>query len=81
MQIAYSLILEIRYFALATLVEVCTAFIIRFLTCADSDAVGAVTCCDGDDGAEDEDEPKGLKPPKDIFFGGRSTDGGRSREQ
>ena len=67
----YSLILEIRYFALATLVEVCTAFIMRFLTWADSDADTAFGWEeeDGDeDEDEDEDEPKGLRPPKDIVW-------------
>jgi hypothetical protein len=59
--------LEIKYFALATLPEVWTAFIMRFLTCADSEAETAVGC-DGEDGEEDEEEePKGLRPPKDIF--------------
>ena len=63
--ITYSFIFEIRYFALATLPDVCTAFIMRFLTCADSDADTAFGC-DGDDGDEDDEEPNGLRPPKDI---------------
>jgi hypothetical protein len=72
----YSLIFDIKYFALATLPEVCTAFIMRFLTCADSDAVTAFGC-DGEDGDEDDEEPKGLRPPKDILgyrFGGLGED-------
>ncbi len=58
------MIFEIRYLALATFPEVCTAFIIRFFTCADSEAETAVGC-DGADG-EDEEDPKGLRPPKDM---------------
>ena len=58
----YSLILDIRYLALATLPCVWTAFIMRFLTCADSEAETAVGC----DGEEGDEEPKGLRPPKDI---------------
>ena len=61
----YSLIFDIRYFALATLPDVWTAFIMRFLTCADSDAVTAVGC-DEEDGDEGDEEPNGLRPPKDI---------------
>ena len=38
----------------------------RFLTCADSEADTAVGC-DGEDGGEDEEELKGLRPPKDIL--------------
>lgn len=64
---AYSFIFEIKYFALATLLDVWTAFIMRFLTWADSDADTAVGC-DGEDGEEeDEEELNGLRPPKDIF--------------
>lgn len=41
----------------------------RFLTCADSDADTAVGC--GGDGAdEDDEEPNGLRPPKDILGSG-----------
>ena len=40
----------------------------RFLTCADSDADTALGC-GGDGGDEDDEEPNGLRPPKDIFFG------------
>ena len=61
----YSLIFDIRYFALATFPEAWTAFIMRFLTCADSDADTAVGC-DGEDGDEGDEEPNGLRPPKDI---------------
>jgi hypothetical protein len=64
--LTHSFIFDIKYFALATLPDVCTAFIMRFLTCADSDADTAVGC-DGEDGDEDDEEPKGLRPPKDIF--------------
>lgn len=38
----------------------------RFLTCADSDADTAVGC-GGDGGDEDDEEPNGLRPPKDIL--------------
>ena len=68
----FSLIFEIRYFALATLPEVCTAFIMRFFTCADSEAETAFGW-EGDDGEDEEEEPKGLRPPKDIF--GRMEEG------
>ena len=37
----------------------------RFLTCADSDADAALGC-DGDGGDEGDEEPNGLRPPKDI---------------
>jgi hypothetical protein len=50
---------------LATLPDVCTAFIMRFLTCADSDADTALGC-GGDGGDEDDEELNGLRPPKDI---------------
>jgi hypothetical protein len=40
----------------------------RFLTCADSDADTALGC-GGDGGDEDDEEPNGLRPPKDIFLG------------
>jgi hypothetical protein len=63
---AYSFIFDIKYFALATLLDVWTAFIMRFLTCADSDADTAVGC-DGEEGEDDDEEPKGLRPPKDIL--------------
>ena len=39
----------------------------RFLTCADSDADTALGC-GGDGGDEDDEEPNGLRPPKDIFL-------------
>jgi hypothetical protein len=38
----------------------------RFLTCADSDADTALGC-GGDGGDEDDEEPNGLRPPKDIL--------------
>ena len=38
----------------------------RFLTCADSDADTALGC-GGDCGDEDDEEPNGLRPPKDIL--------------
>jgi hypothetical protein len=76
---AYSFIFDIKYFALATLLDVWTAFIMRFLTCADSDADTAVGC-DGEEGEDDDEEPKGLRPPKDILgvFGISSWDGNGS---
>ena len=61
------MILDIRYFALATLLDVWTAFIMRFLTWADSEAETALGW-EGEEGGEEEDEePNGLRPPKDIF--------------
>jgi len=73
----FSLIFDIRYFALATLPAVWTAVIMRFLTCADSEAETAVGCDWGDEGEEDEEEPKGLRPPKDIL----GTGGGLGRTE
>jgi hypothetical protein len=76
----YSFIFDIRYFALATLPDVWTAFIMRFLTCADSDADTAVGC-GGDGGDEDDEEPNGLRPPKDIFGCGFDSELGGTRSE
>ena len=50
----------------------------RFLTCADSDADVAVGC-DGDGGDEGDEEPNGLRPPKDIL--GLDSKLGRTRSK
>jgi hypothetical protein len=49
----------------------------RFLTCADSDADTALGC-GGDGGDEDDEEPNGLRPPKDILGLDFELDGTRS---